>query len=60
VYAGLPFREVAHTRIYPGYDKLAASRPRLGRGLSALSRRLESTPLAAFGLSHVLVLERVG
>ena len=59
VCAGLGFREVSLTQIYPGYDKLAVSRPRLGGALSALSRRLEATPLSAFGLSHVLVLERV-
>jgi len=51
--------DVVHLRpIYPGYDGLAARRPRLARALRALTYALERTPLAAFGLSHVLVLQR--
>jgi len=55
---GLPVRIVAHTQIYPGYDKIAGHRPILGRLLRAVTYLLENTPLRAFGLSHLLVVEK--
>jgi SAM-dependent methyltransferase len=59
LFAGLPVRLVTHTQIYPGYDKVAARRPRLGSLLRRLSYALEKTPLRIFGLSHLLVVERL-
>ena len=59
VFADLPLRVLHHGQIYPGYDKLAARRPVLGRLLRAVTYALERTPLQRFGLSHMLVLERV-
>lgn len=59
VFAELPLRVLHHGQIYPGYDKLAARRPGLGRLLRAVTYALERTPLERFGLSHLLVLERV-
>lgn len=56
---GLPARVVAHTQVYPGYDKLIARHPALGRVLRSASYALEATPLRLFGLSHLLVLERI-
>jgi len=56
--AGLPVRVVVHTQIYPGYDKIAGRRPVMGRLLRAVTYLLENTPLRAFGLSHLLVVER--
>ncbi len=59
LFRGLPVREVSHTRIFGGYDNIAA---RLGRPGVALRRALhaaEGTPLDLVGLSHLLVLERV-
>lgn len=51
--------KIVHLRpIYPGFDALAARRPRLARALRGACYALERTPLAAFGLSHLLVLER--
>lgn len=58
--AGLPVRVVIHRQIYPGYDNIAARRPRLGAWLRRLTYALEQTPLRLFGLSHFLVLEKVG
>jgi len=55
---GLPVRVVAHTQIYPGYDKIAGRRPVLGRLLRAVTYLLENTPLRIFGLSHLLVVEK--
>jgi SAM-dependent methyltransferase len=57
LFAGLPVRAVHHTRIYPGYDKLAARSRLLARFLRVTTYVLENTPLRAFGLSHFLVLE---
>lgn len=56
--AGLPVRIVRHTILFAAYDNIIARWPTIGRSLRWLSRRLESTPLRAFGLSHFLVLEK--
>ena len=55
---GLPVRIVAHTQIFPGYDKIVARRPALGRWLRRATYFMERTPLRLLGLSHFLVLER--
>ncbi len=55
---GLPGAIIAHTQIYPGYDKLMTRRPRLGRFLRTLTYALEATPLTMFGLSHFMVIEK--
>jgi SAM-dependent methyltransferase len=55
---GLPVEIVAHTQVYPGFDNVVARRPRLGRWLRRVLYALERTPLRAFGLSHLLVVER--
>lgn len=57
--AGLPVRVVVHTQIYPGYDKIVRRHARLGRLFRAVTYVLEHTPLRAFGLSHLLVAEKV-
>ena len=56
--AGLPVRVVVHTQIYPGYDKIVGRRPILGRLFRGVTYFLENTPLRAFGLSHLLVVEK--
>lgn len=50
---------IHHSCIFPGYDNLAARRPLLGRLARALTYGLERTPLRWFGLSHVLVVEKL-
>lgn len=59
LFAGLPVVLVVHTQIYPGYDKIAARRPALGRALRQATYLLENTPLRAFGLSHFVVAQKV-
>jgi SAM-dependent methyltransferase len=59
LFTDLPIRIVHHTVIFPGYDNIAARRPRLGRVLRAVTYALERTPLRAFGLSHLLVVEKL-
>lgn len=58
LFAGLDHRVVVHTQIYPGYDKIVARWPALGRLFRAVTYALESTSLRAFGLSHFLVVEK--
>jgi SAM-dependent methyltransferase len=55
-----PVREVHHARIYAGYDNIIARWPRLGRLIRWASYAAERTPLRVFGLSHFMVVERVG
>jgi SAM-dependent methyltransferase len=56
---GLPVRIVAHTQIFPGYDKVVRRRPELGNLLRRTTFCLEGTPLRGLGLSHFLVAEKV-
>jgi SAM-dependent methyltransferase len=58
--AKLPVRVVHHSRIFGGYDNIAARWPTFGRAVRKGLYAAERTPLALFGLSHFLVLERVG
>lgn len=59
LFEGLPVRVIVHTQIYPGYDNLVRRRPTLGRMVRAISYAAEKTPLRAWGLSHLLVIEKV-
>lgn len=54
----LPVQIVAHTQIYPGFDNVVARCGAAGRLLRRVVHALEHTPLRAFGLSHLLVVER--
>jgi hypothetical protein len=58
LYRDLGCRVVVHTQIYPGYDNVASRRPALAGLLRAFTYLAERTPLRAFGLSHLLVLEK--
>jgi SAM-dependent methyltransferase len=57
--SGLPVRVIVHTQVYPGYDKIVRRHALLGRLFRAVTYVLEHTPLRAFGLSHLLVVEKV-
>jgi SAM-dependent methyltransferase len=58
LFEGLPVHIVQHTQIYPGYDNLVYSRPRLGSLLRGVTYALERTPLRLFGISHLVVVEK--
>ncbi|MBN1811885.1 MAG: class I SAM-dependent methyltransferase [Anaerolineae bacterium] len=58
LFDGFPVHIIHHTVIFPGYDNIVARRPALGRILRAITYALERTPLRAFGLSHLLVVEK--
>ena len=59
LFLGQPVRIVHHTQIFPGYDNIVARRPVLGDWIRRITYGLEQTPLTAFGLSHLLVVEKV-
>ena len=59
LFLGLPVREVSHTRIFGGYDNIAARFGRPGTILRDTLQRAEGTPFDVLGLSHLLVLQRV-
>ena len=59
LFDGLPAHVVHHTVVYPGYDNIVYRRPELGRILRRVTYTLEHTPLRWFGLSHLLVVERL-
>jgi SAM-dependent methyltransferase len=60
LYRGLRARVLAETYVYPGFDNIIARRKRLGGVLRKLLYRAEHTPLRTFGLSHFVVLEKLG
>lgn len=55
----LPVNVILHTQIYPGYDNLTARRPGLGKLIRTITYTLEQTPFRYFGLSHLLVIEKI-
>jgi len=52
-------RILHHTQVYPGYDNIIRRRPTLGQWLRRITYALEQSPLALFGNSHLLVLEKM-
>ena len=58
LFAGLPVQVIHHGRIFGGYDNIEYRLPRLGRTIKEALYTVEKTPLAVFGLSHLLVLEK--
>ncbi len=59
LFIGQPVRVVQHTQIFPGYDNIVYRRPALGKWLRRITYALEHSPLTMFGLSHLLVVEKV-
>jgi len=60
LFDGLNGEIVAHTQVYPGYDKIAARRKELAGLFRNVTYALENTPLKTFGLSHFLVWRKKG
>ncbi len=59
LFTGLPVHIVHHARIFPGFDNIVARSPGLGQVLRSVAHALERTPVSVFGLSHVLVAEKL-
>lgn len=58
LFEGTPTRVVSHTQVYPGFDNIIARTGAAGKALRATMQGLEASPLRAFGLSHLLVVEK--
>lgn len=58
LFSGLPLQVIHATIIFGGYDNWIARFGWLGRLLRAVLQFFEKTPLRAFGLSHLWVLEK--
>ena len=58
LFQELPLRRVHHERIFGGYDNIAYRWPNAGRLIQKTLHTLETTPFAALGISHLLVLEK--
>lgn len=56
---GLPLKVVHHRRIYGGYDNIIARLGGAGKFIRDTLYRFEGTPLDVFGLSHLVVFEKV-
>ncbi len=59
LFSDLPARVVHHSRIYGGYDNIIARLGQSGKLVRDTLYRLEGTPLDVFGLSHLLIVEKV-
>lgn len=59
LFDGLPVKELHYGRIFGGYDNIVRRSPRLGGAIRRALYTAEGTPLAVFGLSHLLVLEKI-
>ena len=58
LFEALPLRIVHHERIFGGYDNIAYRWPAAGSMIQKTLYRLEKTPAAALGISHLLILEK--
>jgi SAM-dependent methyltransferase len=56
---GLPVRVAHHSRIYGGYDNIIARLGTAGKFIRDTLYAFEGTPLDVFGLSHLLVVEKL-
>lgn len=59
LFADLPVRPIVHRFVYPGFDRIEQRRWRLAAVLRRVCYFAEATPLARFGLSHFLVMEKL-
>ncbi|MEO8607425.1 MAG: class I SAM-dependent methyltransferase [Chloroflexota bacterium] len=59
LFAGSRTTVVLHQRIYGGYDNIIARFGTPGRIIRATLHGVEGTPLDVFGLSHLLVVEKL-
>jgi SAM-dependent methyltransferase len=59
LFEGTPSRIVHHSHIYGGFDNIVRRFGAAGKLLRDGWQGLERTPLHVFGLSHILVIERI-
>ncbi len=59
LFEGQPVRVTHHARIFGGYDNIIQRHPHIGRWIRDTLYLLERTPFRVFGLSHLLVVEKI-
>lgn len=59
LFQGLSAKIVHHGYVYPGFDNIVARRRVLGKVLRSVFYTLEHTPMQTFGLSHLVVAEKI-
>lgn len=59
LFDGQPVRVIHHSRIYGGYDNIIAKFGRPGKLIRDFLYAFEGTPLDTWGLSHLLVMEKL-
>ncbi len=59
LFAKMSVRVVHYERVFGGYDNIEYRFPKFGRNLKSFLYKLEKTGLNVFGISHLLVLEKV-
>jgi SAM-dependent methyltransferase len=60
LFDGTPSRIVHHSRVYGGYDNITRRFGTAGKLLRNILHGFEGTPLDTFGLSHLLIVEKIG
>lgn len=56
---GNSYKKIAFRGVFPGFDKLSSRIPLAGSLITSLFRILERTPLHRFGISHMLIVEKL-
>lgn len=59
LFIGTPVRIIHHTQVFPGWDNVVQRKPLVGKVLRSITYGMERSPLTIFGLSHLLVVEKV-
>jgi SAM-dependent methyltransferase len=60
LFIGEPVRVVHLTQIFPGYDNIVYRWPTVGNMIRQMTYSMEQSPLTILGISHFLVIEKVG
>jgi len=56
---GYQYEVIYHRHVFPGFDKLGEKLGVLGNGFKNMFRFFEKTPLHFFGISHLIVIEKL-
>ena len=60
LFAHLPVEVEVATHIFPGFDNVIERRPTLGRAIVSARDFVERTPFRCFGISHFVVVRKLG
>lgn len=60
LFIGEPVRVLELTQIFPGYDNISHRWPTAGNLIRQMTYAMEQSPLTILGISHFLVIEKIG